>query len=146
MKTLLAVGLFSLGLNAFATDALTLIVEVYRFEGEPGLLKGKSSEDQLTLIADRRPVISQKLELQPGVPAKSSTRIDAFTLGMDVRLEPAKSAAAMLHVNFSLSEDVPVGAVVTPVTQTVNTKLSLKPGQPAVMGSAPLSSANGVAD
>jgi hypothetical protein len=52
----------------------------------------------------------------------------------------------MLQVNFSLSEDVPVGAVVIPVTEAVNTKLSLKPGQPAVMGSAQLSSANAVAD
>lgn len=80
------------------------------------------------------------------MPAKSSTRIGAYNLGIDVRLEPAKSAAARHHVNLSLCEDVPVGAVVATVTQTVNTKRSLKPRQPAVMGSAQLSSANGVAD
>ena len=146
VKTLLAGFLMAVVTTMTAANTLTLAVEVYRFESDPGLLKGISSEDQLSLIAGRRPMISQKLELQPGVPAKSSTHIGAFTLTIDASVEPVKGATAMLQVDFSLSEDVPVGPDVIPVTQTVNTKRSLKPGQPSVLGSAQLSSANGVAN
>jgi hypothetical protein len=45
MKTLPVGFLMSVVTTMTAADALTLIVEVYRFEGEPGLLKAKSSED-----------------------------------------------------------------------------------------------------
>ena len=55
MKTLLAVALFALGLNALAAESLNLRLDIYRFEGEAGLLKDKSPEAQLALLGDREP-------------------------------------------------------------------------------------------
>lgn len=133
MKTLLAVGLFSLGLHAVAAGSLNLTLEAYRFEGAPGLLSEKSTLAKLDLLDDEAPVVVQTLVLPPGKTVHGSTSLGHYTLQSKVLVEPVKEATALLHVDCSLHEKIMVGSTATSTAHTTNTKLSLKPGQRTIL-------------
>jgi len=93
--------------NPIVAGALTLTVEVYRFADETDF-EQQSPETQLALLADKAPVVSQKLELLPGAPAQSSIQHGAFILQVNASAAPMKEASSVLHLNFSLREEVTV--------------------------------------
>lgn len=136
MKPLLVIVLLSLGLNAFAAGSLTLTLEVYRFEGEAGLLTDKSPEAQLELLADKAPVIMQELVLQSGKVVDASALAGAYALQSQVLVEPVQEASALLHVDCSLSEKIMVNSTAISTTQATSTKLALKLGQKAVLSAS----------
>jgi len=107
VKALLAGLLLMMVANPIVAGALTLTVEVYRFAGETDF-EQQSSETQLALSADKAPVVSQKLELLPGAPAQSSIQHGAFILQVNASAAPMKEASSVLHLNFSLREEVTV--------------------------------------
>jgi|UniRef100_UPI00404979C8 hypothetical protein len=135
MKTLLAVALFALGLNALAAESLNLRLDIYRFEGEAGLLKDKSPEAQLALLGDREPSITQSIAIQPDGTARSSVRIGVFTLKIDAKINPAKEGAYRIVSDFALVEQIQIGSDTIPSTMAFHTGVSVRLGQRQVAGS-----------
>lgn len=135
MKTLLAGLLLAVVVNVAAADPLKLTLEIYRIPGDAGLLKDQSPTAQLEMLADKKPEITQSIAIQPDGTARSSTRIGAFTLEIDAKVNPTKEGAYRINFDFALVEQIQIGSETTPTTTASESRVSVRLGQRQVVSS-----------